>query len=82
MTEQDWRHRARCRGHDPELWFPVGTTGPAEEQIKDAKAICRLCPVLKECRAWALAALDYGIAGGLTEEERRVERRKVRKRAS
>lgn len=68
----DWRHRARCRDVDPELFFPVGTTGPAERQVEQAKAVCALCPVRSECLAYALdTAQDAGIWGGLTEEERR-----------
>jgi WhiB family redox-sensing transcriptional regulator len=70
----DWRHRARCRDVDPELFFPVGTTGPA-------KAICTLCPVREECLQWALdTAQDAGVWGGLSEEERRALRRGQRRR--
>ena len=41
----EWVHRARCKDEDPELFFPVGTTGPAATQINAAKAICMRCEV-------------------------------------
>ena len=47
----DWRHRAICRDEDPELFFPVGTSGPALLQIAEAKTVCRRCPVVTES-AW------------------------------
>ena len=40
----DWRDRAACLDVDPELFFPIGNTGPALAQIEEAKAVCRTCP--------------------------------------
>jgi WhiB family redox-sensing transcriptional regulator len=76
-----WIERARCIEEDPELFFPVGTTGPAIEQVARAKGVCAACPVRIECLAWALdTCQDAGVWGGLVEEERRVIRR-ARRRA-
>jgi WhiB family transcriptional regulator, redox-sensing transcriptional regulator len=73
----DWRHRAACRDEDPELFFPVGTSGPALLQIAEAKAVCRRCPVNSECLDWALASgQDAGVWGGMSEDERRALKRR------
>jgi WhiB family redox-sensing transcriptional regulator len=76
----DWVHRARCKDEDPELFFPVGTTGPAASQIDAAKAICMQCEVRPECLEWAMTTgQDAGVWGGLSEEERRALRRARRR---
>lgn len=73
----DWRHRAICRDEDPELFFPIGNTGPALRQIEDAKSVCRRCPVTEQCLSWALSTgQDSGVWGGLSEDERRALKRR------
>lgn len=69
----DWRHRAACRDTDPELHFPVGSGGvTADQQAKEALTLCRRCPVVADCLAWAVeTGQEYGIWGGTTEAQRR-----------
>ena len=80
----DWRHRSACLDEDPELFFPIGNTGPAILQIEEAKQVCRRCEVREQCLAWALeAGQDHGVWGGLSEDERRaLKRRNARARVA
>ena len=72
----DWRHRALCRDEDPELFFPIGTTGPAATQADEAKQVCRRCAVVDDCLEWALeTGQDAGVWGGTSEDERRLLKR-------
>ena len=76
-ADYEWRDGAICRDTDPELFFPVGTTGNALVQIDRAKQVCGECGVAQACLDFALDTnQDSGIWGGLTEEERRVIRRR------
>jgi WhiB family redox-sensing transcriptional regulator len=78
--ETAWIERASCLDQDPELFFPVGTTGAAVVQAERAKVVCAACPVRGECLHWALdTCQDAGVWGGLDEEERRVIRRQRRR---
>ncbi|WP_028801452.1 WhiB family transcriptional regulator [Streptomyces sp. 142MFCol3.1] len=79
----DWRESAACRSVDPDLFFPIGHTGPALLQIEEAKAVCRACPVRDACLRWALdTGQAIGIWGGTSEAERRaLARREARRRS-
>ncbi len=82
MAMENWRMHAACREEDPDLFFPIGSTGPALVQTEDAKAVCRGCPVREECLRWALEnGQDAGVWGGLGETERRALKRRSRRRA-
>ncbi len=76
--ESTWQDSAACAGMDddrPNLFFPVGTSGPARDQIAKAKAVCRPCPVRVACLRWSEeSGAEFGIFGGLTEMERRALR--------
>ena len=81
-ADYGWRTRSICRDTDPDLFFPVGTTGQALVQIERAKEVCAECPVHDECLQYALDTnQDSGIWGGMSEEERRNIRRRMVARA-
>lgn len=69
---ETWRADARCRGLDPELFFPVGRGIHARDRTAAAKSICAQCPVRRECLAWALGSpvIIWGVWGGTDEDER------------
>lgn len=79
----DWRHSAACRDEEPELFFPIGNTGPALQQIDEAKRVCHSCDVIEPCLNWAIeSGQDAGVWGGMSEDERRsLKRRRARERA-
>jgi hypothetical protein len=58
----------------PEAWHAVHAS-----HQKLAIAECGCCPVLADCRAWAIghASSDPGVIGGLTRDQRRAAWRKL-----
>ena len=77
-----WRNQSACLDEEPELFFPIGNTGPALVQIEEATAVCRRCEVAQACLSWAMeAGQDAGVCGALSEDERRaLKRRNARAR--
>lgn len=71
----DWQVDALCRGSHAHLFFPPSTFERKDERERReerAVAICRVCPVVGDCRDHALAIREpFGIWGGLTEIDRR-----------
>ncbi|MDL5199417.1 WhiB family transcriptional regulator [Streptomyces sp. ALI-76-A] len=75
---ENWREHAACRHEDPDLFFPIGTTGPALVQQEQAKSVCRRCPVQGQCLEWALdTGQTIGVWGGTSEDERRALKRRA-----
>ena len=68
----DWHHHAACQAQDPELFFSDLSDA---QQIQTAKRICTGCPVRSACLAdvmvWEQPSSRYGVAGGLSAQERR-----------
>jgi WhiB family redox-sensing transcriptional regulator len=57
----------------PNIFFPEDEANPEKRtaMTKAAKAICRECPLIQECRTYALeTSQKYGIWGGTSPHER------------
>jgi WhiB family redox-sensing transcriptional regulator len=69
--ERGWEDFANCLGVDPDLFFPERGAS-----TREAKEVCRGCPVREDCLEYALGnAEKFGIWGGMSERERRRIRR-------
>lgn len=61
-----WARLGRCRTAPVSLFFP--TQG---DDVRHAKALCRGCPVLAECRTFALTYPSLqGVWAAMSEQER------------
>ena len=78
-----WREDAACKTRsdvDPAWWYPDSGRGRAP---RFALQVCATCPVRKDCLEYALAAPEnYGIWGGMMEQERRQEKRRREREAA
>lgn len=63
-----WERRAACAGRA--AMFDDG------DRTGEALRLCARCPVLAECRTWALTIAVAGVAGGMTEGSRAAWREK------
>jgi len=71
VPEGLWRSLAACQSADPDLFFPVSSSGQSMEQVAKAKVICAGCRVRRECLAFALRTHQvHGVLGGMSEQER------------
>jgi len=77
VHREEWLDAGACRSEDPELFFPITSSGPSAGQIAAAKAVCQGCGVQSQCLHYALEShQSYGVWGGTSEEERlRMTRR-------
>jgi WhiB family transcriptional regulator, redox-sensing transcriptional regulator len=74
--ELEWQVGGLCRKMDPEFFFPEGKG--SSNQARIAKKICLECPIMRECRNWALSrGEEFGVWGGLSDSDRRAIRKKL-----
>ncbi|MBT1258517.1 WhiB family transcriptional regulator [Rhodococcus erythropolis] len=69
-----WQGSAACGDAEASAFFsPEGERGHARSQRESrAQRICLNCPVLAQCREYALSAGElYGTWGGMTEADRK-----------
>ena len=74
LPDAEWRDQAACLPYPAVLFFGMDDETPAERRIREdeAKAICAVCGVRRECLDYALDTNEvYGIWGGLSEVERK-----------
>jgi WhiB family redox-sensing transcriptional regulator len=76
-----WRAAGACASADPDLFFPVSSSGRAIAQIDQARRVCASCLVRRQCLDFAMETVEAeGIWGGTTADERISHRRETARR--
>lgn len=69
-----------CRKHRDLDWAPnecwsQRAVEDIREEVSELRSVCEQCPILAECRAYAVEHNEYGFWGGMTWRERDALRR-------
>lgn len=71
MISPQWMSEAECRNSNPDLFYPSATGRWSQRRIREALQVCRRCPVIADCLAWAFEMKDgHAILGGTTPDQR------------
>lgn len=75
MDRVDWMEHGSCRGGSVEVWFPE------QPDFREARRVCRRCPVKDECLDYAMNRPEmFGVWGGTSPTERaELKRARLRK---
>jgi WhiB family redox-sensing transcriptional regulator len=69
-----WKQHAACIGKQQYFFDDFKAT-----LVREAKKICADCPVREQCLDHAMKFQEYGVWGGLTANERRVMKRRLKR---
>lgn len=73
----DWRDEALCAQVGGEIFFPE-----PGESTEPARSVCRDCPVVNDCREYAITRfIKHGIWGGTSGRQREQIRARRRREA-
>lgn len=74
-----WPENLPCNDKMP-MFYPEPNQGqPKPNYENPAKLLCRVCPIRTWCGEYAISTKDaFGIWGGMTGKERRMERKRRR----
>lgn len=70
---QEWQEQALCREVDPDLFVPDGPDRMVAYKYAKAIQVCQSCPVIEDCREYALTFATsghiYGVWGGMRPQQ-------------
>lgn len=84
--QKKWADYGLCKRTEVDIWFAHSCNSlcrkhgckrnSTEDVVDRVRSICGICPVREACQKWSIIHLQYGFAGGLTEYERAIERKR------
>lgn len=70
---KNWSQRAKCKNlkeSGEQIFFPDTRSAEGFKQLRQGKEFCTDCPVISQCKIYAIAHGVYGIWGGTSKAER------------